>query len=185
MPCLCSFLHLTAKSKFLYHIVCFATPQILFTRWGEAAVWLQRAECEAQLGKLEEAEQSYTRVVALAPHVYQARLQLSLIMRRLGRAEDALDALKQDEQAELLNPHLMYERCTMLLAEGKTEEFINKSILLLYRHFVNIRNKDEQHAISSVKKMSSKNRALHEVRTKPGINLPIIQGPYVSQRTSQ
>ena len=84
-------------------------------------------------------------------------------MRRLGRAEDALDTLKQDEQAELLNPHLMYERCTMLLAEGKTEEFINKSILLLYRHFVNIRNKDEQHAISSVKKMSSKNRALHEV----------------------
>ena len=133
------------------------------SRWGEAAVWLQRAECEAQLGKLEEAEQSYTRVIALAPHVYQARLQLSLIMRRLGRAEDALDTLKQDEQAELLNPHLMYERCTMLLAEGKTEEFINKSILLLYRHFVNIRNKDEQHAISSVKKMSSKNRALHEV----------------------
>ena len=136
---------------------------MLFIRWGEAAVWLQRAECEAHLGKLEEAEQSYTRVVALAPHVYQARLQLSLIMRRLGRAEDALDALKQDEQAELPNPHLMYERCTMLLAEGKTEEFINKSILLLYRHFVNIRNKDEQHAISSVKKMSSKNRALHEV----------------------
>ena len=106
-------------------------------------------------------------------------------MRRLGRAEDALDALKQDEQAELLNPHLMYERCTMLLAEGKTEEFINKSILLLYRHFVNIRNKDEQHAISSVKKMSSKNRALHEVRTKLRINIPITQGPYLSQRTSE
>jgi len=146
-------------------------------KWGEAAVWLQRAECEAQLGKLEEAEQSYTRVVALAPHVYQARLQLSLIMRRLGRAEDALDTLKQDEQAELLNPHLMYERCTMLLAEGKTEEFINKSILLLYRHFVNIRNKDEQHAISSVKKMSSKNRALHEVRTFRREPLNEVEGP--------
>merc|ERR1719209_2890807 len=146
-------------------------------KWGEAAVWLQRAECEAQLGKLEEAEQSYTRVVALAPHVYQARLQLSLIMRRLGRAEDALDTLKQDEQAELLNPHLMYERCIMLLSEGKTEEFINKSILLLYRHFVNIRNKDEQHAISSVKKMSSKNRAVHEVRTFRREPLNEVEGP--------
>jgi len=65
----------------------------------------------------------------------------------------------------------------MLLAEGKTEEFINKSILLLYRHFVNIRNKDEQHAISSVKKMSSKNRALHEVRTFRREPLNEVEGP--------
>ena len=45
----------------------------------------------------------------------QARLQHFLVMQQLGRAEDALDTLQHDEQAELLNPHLMYSRCCSLL----------------------------------------------------------------------
>ena len=48
---------------------------------------------------LEEAERSYSRVVELAPHHHQARLQLSLVMQGLGRAEDALDTLHHDEQS--------------------------------------------------------------------------------------
>merc|ERR1719430_2193127 len=146
-------------------------------KYGEAAVWLQLAECQANTSRLEMAEISYRKVVKLAPHVYQARLQLSLIMHKLGRAEDALDTLRQDEQAELLNPHLMYERCQMLLAENRLEEFISKGKLLFSRHFVNIRNKDELHAISSAKKMSSKNKALHEVRTFRREPLNEVEGP--------
>lgn len=146
-------------------------------RWGEARVWLELAECQEKTGRLEEAERSYSRVVELAPHVYQARLALSLIMRRLGRPQDALDTLRQDEEAELLNPHLMFERCQMLLAEGETEEFVSKSTLLFSRHFVNIRNKDELHAVSSAKKMSSKNKALHEVRTFRREPLTEQEGP--------
>ena len=42
--------------------------------------------------------QAYSRVVELAPHHYQARLQLSLVMQGLGRAEDALDTLHHDKQ---------------------------------------------------------------------------------------
>jgi len=132
-------------------------------RYGEAAVWLQLADCQANTHRLEMAEVSYRKVVELAPHVYQARLQLSKIMHKLGRAEDALDTLQQDDQ-EVLNPHIMFERCQMLLAEEKTEEFLTKGKLLFSRHFVTIRNKDELHAISSAKKMSSKNKALTEVR---------------------
>jgi general transcription factor 3C polypeptide 3 (transcription factor C subunit 4) len=146
-------------------------------QWGEAAVWNMLAECQAATHRLEEAERSYAQVVRLAPHVYQARLQLSLIMRRLGRAEDALDTLRQDEQAELLNPHLMFERCQMLLAENKLEEFISKSKLLFFRHFINIRNKDELHAVSSAKKMSTKNKALHEVRSFRREPLTELAGP--------
>ena len=133
-------------------------------KYGEAAVWLQLAECQANCSQLEEAERSYKRVVELAPHVYQARLQLSLIIHKLGRAEDALDTLDQDEQQEILNPHLMLERCQMLLAENKVDEFLYKGRILFSRHFVTIRNKDELHAISSAKKMSSKSKALVEVR---------------------
>ena len=133
-------------------------------KFDEAAVWLQLAECQSNSNQLEEAERSYKRVVELAPHVYQARLQLSLIIHKLGRADDALDTLDQDEQQEILNPHLMLQRCKMLLQENKIEEFLYKGRILFSRHFVTIRNKDELHAISSAKKMSSKSRALVEVR---------------------
>ena len=100
----------------------------------------------------------------MAPHHYTARLQLSMIMRTLGRPEDALLALAQDETEEMLNPHLLFKRCQLLLEENKIDEFLLKSKLLFSRHFVTIRNKEELHAISSAKKISSKNRALTEVR---------------------
>ena len=104
------------------------------------------------------------QVVALAPNHYKARLQLSAVMRRLGRPEDALLALAQDESGEMLNPHLLFKRCQLLLEERKEEEFIEKAMLLFSRHFVNIRNKEELHAVSSAKRLSSKNKALSEVR---------------------
>jgi hypothetical protein len=79
-------------------------------------------------------------VVRLAPHHYNARLQLSVIMRSLGRPEDALLALTQDETEEMLNPRLMFERCQLLLAENKIQEFVDKAKMLFSRHFVNIRS---------------------------------------------
>ena len=71
------------------------------------------------------AETSYRKVVELAPQIYQARLQLSKIMHKLGtgRADYALDTLQQDDQ-EVLNPRKMFERGQMLLAEDKSEEFL-------------------------------------------------------------
>ena len=104
------------------------------------------------------------QVVSLAPNHYKARLQLSVIMRTLGRPEDALLALAQDETGEMLNPHLLFNRCQLLREENKEEEFISKAKLLFSRHFVNIRNKEELHAVSSAKRISSKNKALNEVR---------------------
>ncbi len=111
-------------------------------QYGEAAVWLQYAESLQGLDRLEEAEAAYKQVVALAPHHYDARLQLSVIMRALGRPDDALLALAQDEREEMLNPRLMFERCQLLLAENKIEEFVAKAKLLFSRHFVNIRLED-------------------------------------------
>ena len=46
-----------------------------------------------------------------------------------------------DEEAELLNPTLLYERCQLLLSEGCIPDFIAKAKLLFSRHFVNIRNR--------------------------------------------
>ena len=107
----------------------------------------------------------FVQVVLMAPNHYTARLKLSVIMRTLGRPEDALLALDQDETEEMLNPHLLLQRCQLLIEENKIQEFLVKSKLLFSRHFVNIRNKEELHAVSSAKKISSKNRALNEVRS--------------------
>ena len=71
----------------------------------------------------------------------------------------------------------------MLLDEGRTEEAVSKSKLLFSRHFVNIRNQDELHAISSAKKMSSKNRALQEVRSFRREPLTEAEGPEFEAET--
>ena len=83
--------------------------------------------------------QAYQNVVKLAPQHFEARRALSNILNKLGRPEEALHTLTQDEKAELLNPSLLYERCQLLLSEGRTEEFVKKTKLLLSRHLTDIR----------------------------------------------
>lgn len=92
------------------------------------------------MGRLEESETAYQRVVALAPAHHEARRTLSGILRRLGRAEEALNTLSQEQQS-LLNPTLLYEKCKLLKSENCTEEFLDKAKLLFNRHFVIIRNR--------------------------------------------
>ena len=66
----------------------------------------------------------------------------------LGRPDEALRTLSQDEEAELLNPTLLYEKCLLLHNEGRMDEFVPKAELLFSRHFVKIRNKEEMRAVS-------------------------------------
>ena len=132
--------------------------------YGKAAVWLRFAECLFETGKLEEAERAYAKVVEMAPHHYEARRSLSIILRRLGRTDEALHTLTQDEEAELLNPTLLYERCRLLHSEGQKDEFVKKTKLLLSRHFVELQSREEVYAIASSKRMSKKNKGLNEVR---------------------
>lgn len=152
------------KNKHFKDAILYFEKLVNSERYSEAAVWLQFAESLFNAGRLEDSEEAYKQVVVLAPHHYNARLQLSKIMRNLGRPDDALRALAQDETEEMLSPHLLFNRCKLLLEEHKEEEFLEKSKLFLSRHFVNIRNKEELHAISSAKRISSKNKALTEVR---------------------
>ena len=103
-------------------------------------------------------------MVSLAPQHMEARRALSNILNRLGRPDEALRTLSQDEEAELLNPTLLFEKCLLLHTEGRFDEFIPKAELLFSRHFVKIRNKEEMRAVSSLKRFSKKNRAINEVR---------------------
>ena len=124
--------------------------------YGKAAVWLQYGECLFQNGHLEEAEQAYQRVVTLAPQHYEARRALSSILHKLGRPDEALTTLTQDEKAELLDPALLFQKCQLLHSEDQTEEFIKKATLLFSRHFVELRSPQEVMAVGEIKTKSSK-----------------------------
>ena len=82
----------------------------------------------------------------------------------MGRTDEALHTLTQDEEAELLNPTLLFERCQVLLAEGQKEDFLKKTKLLFSRHFVEFHNREEVQAIANVKRFSDKKKGLTEVR---------------------
>ncbi len=129
----------------------------------KAAVWLQHGECLFNLKRLDEAEQAYQKVVGLAPQHYEARRALSTILHQLGRPDEALSTLTQDEKAELLNPQLLYEKCQLLHSERHFEEFVNKSQLLLGRHFVDLRSREEVITLSSSRRHSKKR--LNELRS--------------------
>lgn len=132
--------------------------------YDQPAVWLKYGESLFETNSLAEAELAYQKVVESAPQHHEARRTLSSILHKLGRADEALFTLTQDEDVDLLNPTLLYEKCQLLWSEGCFEEFVVKAKLLLSRHFVQIRNKEELHAIASAKKLASKNKALSEVR---------------------
>ena len=123
--------------------------------YGKAAVWLQYGECLFQNGCLEEAEKAYQRVVSLAPQHYEARRALSSILHKLGRPDEALTTLTQDEKAELLDPALLFQKCQLLHSEDQTEEFIKKATLLFSRHFVELRSPQEVMAVGMLSSSSS------------------------------
>jgi len=133
--------------------------------YSQAAVWLQYGESLYGVGKLEDAEMAYKKVVALAPQHHDARRSLSSILNELGRPDEALLTLDQDEEAELLNPSLLYEKCNLLYSEERMDEFASKAELLLSRHFTQIRNKEEMYAIAAQKRLNKKTKAIAEVRS--------------------
>ncbi len=51
----------------------------------QAAVWLRYGESLFEVGRLEESEVAYQKVVELAPQHFEARKALSTILHQLGK----------------------------------------------------------------------------------------------------
>jgi len=60
-----------------------------------AEIWLRYAECLFLLNRVEESAEAYSKVIDLAPGHKIARLNLSVILQKLGRYEGALESLDQ------------------------------------------------------------------------------------------
>lgn len=63
----------------------------------QAEVWLRYAECLYMINKLEDAAEAYEKVISLAPNHKIAKLNLSIILQRLGKFDGALESLDQSK----------------------------------------------------------------------------------------
>ncbi|XP_030388324.1 general transcription factor 3C polypeptide 3 [Scaptodrosophila lebanonensis] len=118
-----------------------------------AFVWLRQAECLRQLNRTNEAIQCYERVVQLAPFCYEAKFTLSALLKQQGKHEEAVKALEQpgegENEGQPLHARLLYERCVMLQQIGRIEEFLEVGYVLLGRHSIKLRNREELVAASN------------------------------------
>ena len=72
---------------------CYFILLLFSLKYEKAAVWLKYGECLNCLGELENAVNSYKKVVDLAPTHYGARISLSALQQQLGNSSDAVKAL--------------------------------------------------------------------------------------------
>lgn len=116
------------------------------------AIWLRLAECFKAVNRIEESVKAYLEVVEKAPNHLGARLALSALLNSLGRREQALEVLTQDEDSEVLNTALLYERSLLLLKmPEQKEQFVAVAQLFLSRHLVHIKNKEDLNALTTNK----------------------------------
>ncbi|XP_067001126.2 general transcription factor 3C polypeptide 3 isoform X2 [Anabrus simplex] len=157
------------KEKKFQDALRLLNPLVRSANYSLAAVWLRQGECLKECKNLEEACEAYETVVSLAPQHLEARVMLSSLYRELGDVEKAIGVLTQDAESDVLHPSLLYKRCMLLKeAGGKAEEFLAVGQLLLSRHCTRIRNRDELHALTRLRRLGKKSEALKEVRAYRG-----------------
>lgn len=145
-------------------------PLVESKNYSLAAVWLRQAECLRVCGHIEEAVEAYEQVVDQAPQHIDVRVTLSTLLTSLGREEEAISVLTQDADREVLDPGLLFKRASLLREGGleRAEEFLAVGQLLLSRHCVRIRNREELDALCRLRRIDKKNVALKEIRDLRG-----------------
>lgn len=129
-----------------------------------AAVWLRHADCYRAIGDCDKAIISYSQVVAMAPQHFDARLTLAALLKQQGRDGEALRALEQNLESELIDPCVLYERCFMLKEVCDFDQYINVAMLLISRHCIRLRNSYEMFVVTHTSKWSNKLQLIRENR---------------------
>ncbi|KAF2353145.1 Tetratricopeptide-like helical domain [Trinorchestia longiramus] len=141
-------------------------------RHGAAAtVWRLYAESLLSADRVknsDDAVQAYYKVVEYAPDNAEARLTLASILHEQQHTDAALQVLEQDSSVRPLDSQVLYRRCCILLECELLEEFLTTASLLLGKHFVRIRSRDEAEVLINNKKASNKLEGLKELRQSKG-----------------
>ncbi|XP_055596294.1 general transcription factor 3C polypeptide 3 [Uranotaenia lowii] len=138
-------------------------PLINSKNYSMAAVWLRYADCLRAMGDFNEAIEAYKKVVSLAQHM-DARLTLSALLKQQGNYDEALQALEQDPETEVLDAELLYERCLMLKEVGRYDEFLECGSMLLTRHCIPLKSRLEMGAAISVVRHNEMVKAIQDIK---------------------
>ena len=117
---------------------------------GLAPAWFYLGLWRAELGRLDDSALAYSRAVALAPDLVPARVNLGLILERLGRVQEAVQTWQADvglvAQRELLLNQLgrFFEGARELAV---AEDWLRLSLLVnaqqpdVIQHWAHLRSK--------------------------------------------
>ena len=107
-----------------------------------ASVWLKYARVLRDVGERELAIDAYYEVIRLLPKSIEAKLELSDLLVKLGRVEDATEATGQLNHSQL-NLDLLLVRCNLLFKQKMYKEFIIAGKILLASEFSFLANESE------------------------------------------
>lgn len=153
---------LIAKQRF-ENALNFLNPLVLSKSFSLAAIWLLQADCLRAIEKFQEAIDSYKMVVQLSQHK-DARLTLAALLKQENRLEEAIEALTQDSQMEIMCTVLLKEKCLLLKDIGRVDEFLQNGYTMVLRHCIDYRSRQEIQIVSNFTRISDRLTELKNLR---------------------
>ncbi|XP_041974837.1 general transcription factor 3C polypeptide 3 isoform X2 [Aricia agestis] len=139
-------------------------PLVRNTNFDLGAVWLKHAECLLNLGRIDDAVESYHKVLKHVPQHPDARRKLFTILESKGCINEALNILQQDPKF-VVSPSLLYEQCKVLKKYNMLLKYLEVGEIFLSRHGTKLRHQEELIMASRVKGALE---LLHNFRTLRG-----------------
>ncbi|XP_068626605.1 general transcription factor 3C polypeptide 3 [Battus philenor] len=141
-------------------------PLVKNTTFDLGAVWLKHAECLYNLGREDDAVESYYKVLKHAPQHPDARRKLYMILEKKGKIDEALNILQQDYNY-VVSAKLLYEHCLELKKYNRTSKYLEVGEALLSKTFPRFRHQEE---LSIACKTKGGIDLIHEFRSMRGEN---------------
>jgi general transcription factor 3C polypeptide 3 (transcription factor C subunit 4) len=145
-----------------------------------SAVWLKHADCLRMLERFDESIESYRCVVRLT-HCVDARLTLAALLKQEGRYDESLEALSQDPKIELMSTELLKEKCLLLKELDRIDEYLEDGYLMLLRHCVNYRSRQELQIVSNFTRTSDRLNELKNLRKNRNEEIEDLNSPEFSK----
>lgn len=117
-------------------------PLVNNTCFDLGAVWLKHAECLFNLGRKDDAINSYYKVLKHAPQHPDARRKLFSILENKGCIDQALDILQQNYKY-VVSAGLLQEQCHILKKYKRPLKYLEVGEALLSKTFVKFRHQEE------------------------------------------
>lgn len=137
-------------------------------------VWLKYARLLKGLDKLELSIDAYYEVIKHLPKSIEAKLELSDLLVKLGRVEDATEATGQINNSQL-NLDLLLVRCNLLFKQKMYKEFIIAGKILLASEFTFLANESEMMIMITSTAYRSRIENLKELYKEQGDRLDVSE----------